>query len=173
MMSFRSKPVGWRNESYRHYLASKGIASRMPVETRVFRDVESVTEGEKARRAVELQKEVPGTGMTRGLFLRRFQDPAPTAEEAIRILERYEVDVPEEQKETLRVAEDLGGSDAVRRQLAPMLYQLREREISQEEPSYGYHIIRRLPLPKEKGKTLAGPGFFRRQQLLKELEGEE
>jgi len=27
MRSFRSKPVGWRNDSYRHYLASKGIAS--------------------------------------------------------------------------------------------------------------------------------------------------
>lgn len=25
MRSFRSKPVGWRNESYRHYLAAKGI----------------------------------------------------------------------------------------------------------------------------------------------------
>lgn len=28
MRSFRSKPVGWRNESYRHYLASKGIKTR-------------------------------------------------------------------------------------------------------------------------------------------------
>lgn len=25
MRSFRSKPVGWRNESYRHYLAAKGV----------------------------------------------------------------------------------------------------------------------------------------------------
>lgn len=30
MRSFRSKPAGWRHESYRHYLASKGIASKMP-----------------------------------------------------------------------------------------------------------------------------------------------
>ena len=33
MRSFRSRPVGWRNESYRHYLASKGIASKMRVGT--------------------------------------------------------------------------------------------------------------------------------------------
>lgn len=39
MRSFRSKPVGWRNESYRHYLAAKGISTsrrynfkRFPVE---------------------------------------------------------------------------------------------------------------------------------------------
>lgn len=30
MRSFRVKPVGWRGESHRHYLASKGIASKMP-----------------------------------------------------------------------------------------------------------------------------------------------
>lgn len=28
MSSFRSKPVGWRNESYRHYLAAKGVSSK-------------------------------------------------------------------------------------------------------------------------------------------------
>lgn len=28
MRSFRAKPVGWRNESYRHYLAAKGIKTR-------------------------------------------------------------------------------------------------------------------------------------------------
>jgi len=28
MRSFRSKPVGWRGESYRHYLAAKGIKTR-------------------------------------------------------------------------------------------------------------------------------------------------
>lgn len=28
MRSFRSKPVGWRNESYRHYLASKGVRTK-------------------------------------------------------------------------------------------------------------------------------------------------
>lgn len=28
--SFRSKPIGWRHESYRHYLAAKGIVSRVP-----------------------------------------------------------------------------------------------------------------------------------------------
>lgn len=28
MRSFRSKPVGWRNESYRHYLAAKGIRTK-------------------------------------------------------------------------------------------------------------------------------------------------
>jgi hypothetical protein len=26
--SFRSRPVGWRSESYRHYLASKGVSTR-------------------------------------------------------------------------------------------------------------------------------------------------
>lgn len=31
-MSFRSKPVGWRWESYRHYLAAKGIRTRYFVE---------------------------------------------------------------------------------------------------------------------------------------------
>lgn len=36
MRSFRSKPVGWRGESYRHYLASKGIASKMPKEKYFF-----------------------------------------------------------------------------------------------------------------------------------------
>jgi hypothetical protein len=29
MRSFRQKPVGWRGESYRHYLASKGIKTRV------------------------------------------------------------------------------------------------------------------------------------------------
>lgn len=29
MRSFRSKPVGWQNDHYRHYLASKGIASKI------------------------------------------------------------------------------------------------------------------------------------------------
>jgi len=28
MKSFRSKPVGWRGESHRHYLAAKGIKTR-------------------------------------------------------------------------------------------------------------------------------------------------
>lgn len=28
-MSFRSRPVGWRHESYRHYLAAKGISTSM------------------------------------------------------------------------------------------------------------------------------------------------
>ena len=28
MRSFRSKPVGWRGESYRHYLAAKGVKTR-------------------------------------------------------------------------------------------------------------------------------------------------
>jgi hypothetical protein len=28
MRSFRSKPVGWRQESYRHYLAAKGVKTR-------------------------------------------------------------------------------------------------------------------------------------------------
>jgi DNA polymerase/3'-5' exonuclease PolX len=28
MRSFRSKPVGWKSESYRHYLASKGVKSK-------------------------------------------------------------------------------------------------------------------------------------------------
>lgn len=28
MRSFRSKPVGWRNESYRHYLAAKGVRTK-------------------------------------------------------------------------------------------------------------------------------------------------
>lgn len=27
-MSFRSKPVGWRHESYRHYLAAKGLRTK-------------------------------------------------------------------------------------------------------------------------------------------------
>lgn len=27
MRSFRSKPTGWQNDSYRHYLAAKGISS--------------------------------------------------------------------------------------------------------------------------------------------------
>ena len=27
MKSFRNRPIGWRNESYRHYLASKGIST--------------------------------------------------------------------------------------------------------------------------------------------------
>ncbi len=31
MRSFRSKPIGWRGESYRHYLAAKGVyAARKP-----------------------------------------------------------------------------------------------------------------------------------------------
>lgn len=32
MRSFRSRPVGWRNESYRHYLAAKGMKSKYFVE---------------------------------------------------------------------------------------------------------------------------------------------
>jgi hypothetical protein len=27
--SFRSKPIGWRNDNYRHYLAAKGVSTRM------------------------------------------------------------------------------------------------------------------------------------------------
>jgi hypothetical protein len=29
MSSFRSKPVGWRYESHRHYLASKGVKTKV------------------------------------------------------------------------------------------------------------------------------------------------
>lgn len=29
MSSFRSKPVGWQHESYRHYLASKGVSTKL------------------------------------------------------------------------------------------------------------------------------------------------
>jgi len=34
MRSFRSKPVGWRGESHRHYLAAKGISTKVKLENR-------------------------------------------------------------------------------------------------------------------------------------------
>jgi hypothetical protein len=37
MRSFRSKPIGWRNESYRHYLAAKGISTNKYYSVRRFK----------------------------------------------------------------------------------------------------------------------------------------
>jgi len=37
MRSFRSKPVGWRGESHRHYLAAKGIKTRYNVKKKVWK----------------------------------------------------------------------------------------------------------------------------------------
>ena len=34
MRSFRNKPVGWRNESHRHYLAAKGISTKLKMQNR-------------------------------------------------------------------------------------------------------------------------------------------
>lgn len=36
MISFRAKPIGWRGESYRHYLASKGISNKFYVRRTLF-----------------------------------------------------------------------------------------------------------------------------------------
>jgi hypothetical protein len=38
MRSFRQKPVGWRGESYRHYLASKGFSSSRRLRYFAFRE---------------------------------------------------------------------------------------------------------------------------------------
>ena len=41
MNSFREKPVGWRGESYRHYLASKGFSTKVFGKDVRFKFVES------------------------------------------------------------------------------------------------------------------------------------
>lgn len=45
MRSFRSKPVGWRHESYRHYLAAKGVKSAYAAKTALGRGLERIFEG--------------------------------------------------------------------------------------------------------------------------------
>lgn len=53
MKSFRSKPVGWTNESYRHYLAAKGIKTKTKYfasETAFGRAVEGFGKAVDARR---------------------------------------------------------------------------------------------------------------------------
>ena len=43
MRSFRAKPVGWRGESYRHYLAQKGVSSKVKVWDRIKIGAEAET----------------------------------------------------------------------------------------------------------------------------------
>ena len=47
MRSFRSKPVGWRYESHRHYLAAKGIKTRYNAQRGVIPDFGGQNEKEK------------------------------------------------------------------------------------------------------------------------------
>ncbi len=51
--SFRSKPVGWRGESYRHYLAAKGVKTHFAFkEMKGFRSVEVPIEEARVKRGV-------------------------------------------------------------------------------------------------------------------------
>lgn len=57
MRSFRQKPVGWRNESYRHYLAAKGIKTKheyfMAREFNLSRKALKVIPEDKQEEAIE------------------------------------------------------------------------------------------------------------------------
>jgi hypothetical protein len=83
MTSFRSKPIGWRNESYRHYLAAKygaaGVSLAPEAEERLFKRVEKSREiGAALDRKIESEEEKIDALLARDMLVR--EDPEVTGE---------------------------------------------------------------------------------------------
>jgi hypothetical protein len=65
MRSFRSRPVGWRGESHRHYLAAKGVTTRRYAASMVLRSSDEMTLGQQVKNLLR-----PLEGDDRNVFVR-------------------------------------------------------------------------------------------------------
>lgn len=69
MRSFRQRPVGWRNESHRHYLAAKGVKTRYFKARRRFEAAEYMDEsGVPQERDMEMARQKIGAALDQRVF---------------------------------------------------------------------------------------------------------
>jgi len=95
MRSFRSRPVGWRGESHRHYLAGKGVSTSRFVRHKQYFAGEGLDEFEDAMRnknndvrEVELVNEWNDLKRERDQVLARINSGVPGARDELAMIDR-------------------------------------------------------------------------------------